>query len=441
MHKKTIAAVMLAAMMVTGGSVLADSEADYIILLPKKDGVEYTLDESHVSDQYSTDDYTVMLYKPGEEVSFTVDSSNVFSIESTIGDTATDYAQGTKDGKVSFSMPEEDISLLFHTEEVSSDETEPSTENMETSNASDTDNSETASSGKSGMVIRLHGNMTAEADMVGGGTESFESELDANKNVDIMTLYSDDGFSQKPDITITKNGEKMNDISGVVINRGGTKQYRVDFKNALDTNENEYIVDITAAGYTETEAAESEAAESEASTESEVSTKTEADAETETEKISEKITEESTEAVTEPATEAAEEAKSNTASASVNSFYESSAVSDQTEVRNNTSFKAVVFYSDGTVSVMNNVFSTKKEISGIELTGDFSGNTVEPEETEPGVYSSTLTFGISAENITVTAKKNGTEYPDTIRKYVLENGHLYLELQQAGGCTVSIEEQ
>lgn len=107
---KLLAAVMAAASL-TSAPVLAADSNDYILLLPKTEGVTYEMDQEHVADQYSNDQYTVLLYKEGESVDVTVSGANEFVIKDAMGVDDTDFAAAETDGKVSFTMPAEDLSL------------------------------------------------------------------------------------------------------------------------------------------------------------------------------------------------------------------------------------------------------------------------------------------------------------------------------------------
>ena len=113
MKNKTVKllAVVMAAASLTSAPVLAADSNDYILLLPKTEGVTYEMDQEHVADQYSNDQYTVLLYKEGESVDVTVFGANEFVIKDAMGVDDTDFAAAETDGKVSFTMPAEDLSL------------------------------------------------------------------------------------------------------------------------------------------------------------------------------------------------------------------------------------------------------------------------------------------------------------------------------------------
>lgn len=112
--KNKTAKILLAALTaasLTSMPVMAADASDYILLLPKTEGVTYEMAQDHVADQYSNDQYTVLLYKEGETVDLTVSGTTDFVIKDAMDSDTTDYAASETDGKVSFTMPTEDLSL------------------------------------------------------------------------------------------------------------------------------------------------------------------------------------------------------------------------------------------------------------------------------------------------------------------------------------------
>lgn len=112
--KNKTAKILLAALTaasLTSMPVMAADASDYILLLPKTEGITYEMAQDHVADQYSNDQYTVLLYKEGETVDLTVSGATDFAIKDAMDSDATDYAASETDGKVSFTMPAEDLSL------------------------------------------------------------------------------------------------------------------------------------------------------------------------------------------------------------------------------------------------------------------------------------------------------------------------------------------
>lgn len=125
-----ILAALMASISLTSVPVLAADSSDYILLLPKADGITYEMDQNHVADQYSSDQYTVLLYKEGESVDVTVNGADGFVIQDAMGVDDTDFAVEEIDGKVSFTMPAEDLSLSITA--ISQDTTEEMTPATET---------------------------------------------------------------------------------------------------------------------------------------------------------------------------------------------------------------------------------------------------------------------------------------------------------------------
>ena len=113
MKKKLLGsfATFLAVMSVATVPAFAADSSDYILLLPKTEGVTYTTDDSHISSEYSNDQYTVLLYKEGESVELTVSGATDFVIKDAMSSDTTDYAASESEGKVTFTMPAEDLSL------------------------------------------------------------------------------------------------------------------------------------------------------------------------------------------------------------------------------------------------------------------------------------------------------------------------------------------
>ena len=112
--KNKTAKILLAALTaasLTSMPVMAADASDYILLLPKTEGVTYEMAQDHVADQYSNDQYAVLLYKEGETVDLTVSGTTDFVIKDAMDSDTTDYAASETDGKVSFTMPAEDLSL------------------------------------------------------------------------------------------------------------------------------------------------------------------------------------------------------------------------------------------------------------------------------------------------------------------------------------------
>lgn len=131
---KLITASMIAATLCSMPVMAADTN-DYILLLPNTTGITYEMDQTHVADQYSNDQYTVLLYKEGETVDLTVNGAEDFVIRDAMDSDNTDYAASETNGKVSFSMPAEDLSLNISgvTEEAkTAAETETETQAPET---------------------------------------------------------------------------------------------------------------------------------------------------------------------------------------------------------------------------------------------------------------------------------------------------------------------
>ncbi len=255
--KATIAAAVL--LLAVQTPVLA-AENPYILLLPMSSEIEYNLDSELISEEYSSDKYMILLYEPGDAVSFQVTTDYTYSLEdAATGDAFEDYSV-SGDGWISFDMPEIDLCFILGTEyRQESEETEPASETPETSEEPD-----------SGMEIVLHGYGYAEVTMTDGTvlTISDGEVFQTNDHVDLFNVYQTEGFSESPIFTIRKNGSVLEDDSGVIINRGSyLSHYTVDLKNGLDLS-NFYSIDVTnPESAVETTTAEEEEALAEAETE------------------------------------------------------------------------------------------------------------------------------------------------------------------------------
>lgn len=156
--KNKTAKILLAALTaasLTSMPVMAADASDYILLLPKTEGVTYEMAQDHVADQYSNDQYTVLLYKEGETVDLTVSGATDFAIKDAMDSDTTDYAASETDGKVSFTMPAEDLSLSVNNvseEAVAAAEAASETE-TETQAQSETETAQELNQGGSSQAV------------------------------------------------------------------------------------------------------------------------------------------------------------------------------------------------------------------------------------------------------------------------------------------------
>lgn len=187
-----IFAVLMAAASLTTTPVLAADSNDYILLLPKTEGITYEMDQEHVADQYSSDQYTVLLYKKGESVDVTVKGADGFVIQDAMGVDDTDFAAEEMDGKVSFTMPAEDLSLnITDISEDTTEEVVPTTETeSETSSEVETENqteaaedTSEASSTENIMIVAAKASLKDSSDFLTQGQR-------------VRVLDEKDGWSQ-----------------------------------------------------------------------------------------------------------------------------------------------------------------------------------------------------------------------------------------------------
>lgn len=194
---KLLTAILAAASLYSVPAMAADSN-DYILLLPKTDGISYEMDQEHVADQYSNDQYTVLLYKEGDTVEVTVNGADGYVIKDAMGTDDTDYAAEEADGKVSFTMPAEDLSLSVldvsentdsGTEGTSATETEQETETQTESTESTEAAAETVST-ENIMVVAAKASLKDSSDSLSQGER-------------VKVLDEKDGWSQ---IQFVKDG-------------------------------------------------------------------------------------------------------------------------------------------------------------------------------------------------------------------------------------------
>ena len=96
----------------TGETSKDDSE--YIVVLPIMDGVKYTgIDDGHKSAEYSTNEDIVLLYTAGQEVNFDIETSYAWSVYNKKKDKDIVKSEDVKDGKVSFTMPADDLIVRY----------------------------------------------------------------------------------------------------------------------------------------------------------------------------------------------------------------------------------------------------------------------------------------------------------------------------------------
>ena len=196
--KNKTAKILLAALTaasLTSMPVMAADASDYILLLPKTEGVTYEMAQDHVADQYSNDQYTVLLYKEGETVDLTVSGTTDFVIKDAMDSDTTDYAASETDGKVSFTMPAEDLSLSVldvsentdsGTEGTSATETEQETETQTESTEAATETVSTENI----MVVAAKASLKDSSDSLSQGER-------------VKVLDEKDGWSQ---IQFVKDG-------------------------------------------------------------------------------------------------------------------------------------------------------------------------------------------------------------------------------------------
>ncbi len=219
------------------------AEDPYILLLPISSEIAYDLDADHISEEYSADKYTILLYEAGETVEFRVTTDYVYSIEDVSDGTAfEDYS--VVDGLVSFDMPKKDLCFVLG-EELRED-TEDLIEEEIVDEELASESVERVQEYTSGIEIILDGYSSAEVSMVDGAEESVSGQesFHTEKAVDLFKVYSSNGFSVSPKISVWKNGVLQEDVSGIIISKGSYENYyTIDLANELDLS-NSYTIEV-----------------------------------------------------------------------------------------------------------------------------------------------------------------------------------------------------
>ncbi len=260
MRKKIAPAGAFAAAALMSLSITGLADGEYILLLPASSEISYEVDEAHKSEDYSSGEYTVLLYQPGETVELKVETDREYSIQD--AQTAMSIADYTAadDGSVTFSMPEADLCLIMG--DVIESEAEYADAGSEADAESETEPAAEPAgavdaSGEAGIQLVLNGDCTAEVTMVGGEKKDLEENgiLETEDKVDIFYVNSPSGFDKDPDISVWKDGEPVEDASGIIINTGHSgNTYIVDMKNSMALD-GLYTVQFTMDGYTPREVA------------------------------------------------------------------------------------------------------------------------------------------------------------------------------------------
>ena len=84
----------------------------YIILLPTNEDVSYAYEEDHLSAELSTDEYGILLYEEGEDVSLTVDAEEFYIVNAADNSMVIDGTT-VEDGICNFAMPAADLAVVF----------------------------------------------------------------------------------------------------------------------------------------------------------------------------------------------------------------------------------------------------------------------------------------------------------------------------------------
>ncbi len=263
---KTKLAAALAAALLAVSAMPVYAAEEYILLLPETDEITYAVDSLHVSEEYSEEDYTILLYEAGETVEFTVIADCAYTIEDA-GDGSVFETYDAGGAMVSFEMPEEDLCLILAgetgetwaeeetVETEAPEQTEAAAESevpetvAETEAAEETAAESAEDSGEElpgGLEIILYDDFTADATMLDDTVTAIEENgsLWTNEEVGMLQVYSPDGFAESPAVLVMKNGTIKGEDSGIIIAEGSTDEYyTIDINDELNF-ENDYSIRV-----------------------------------------------------------------------------------------------------------------------------------------------------------------------------------------------------
>lgn len=261
MRKRTVKnlTAMAIATAISATTVSAASSDSFILFLPRADIITYEYDSDHLSDKYSTNDYFILLYDAGEVVRLHVDTDEKYFIEDAMGTTTYSSYEISKDGDLSFIMPEEDILLEVKDDEgntIDISELQTETEvSAEAGNAEDgrTEDAQSVNTEVSKIAVNLYGGIQANCMMVNGSSNEVRSgeEFRTSENIDIIVITADGGEWDNPSFQLLKNGEPVENEGDYIINSGGWNgEFKIDLKNGMNMSEDAWTLNIVEKGYT-----------------------------------------------------------------------------------------------------------------------------------------------------------------------------------------------
>ena len=261
MRKRTVKnlTAMAIATAISATTVSAASSDSFILFLPRADIITYEYDSDHLSDKYSTNDYFILLYDAGEVVRLHVDTDEKYFIEDAMGTTTYSSYEISKDGDLSFIMPEEDILLEVKDDEgntIDISELQTETEvSAEAGNAEDgrTEDAQSVNTEVSKIAVNIYGGIQANCMMVNGSSNEVRSgeEFRTSENIDIIVITADGGEWDNPSFQLLKNGEPVENEGDYIINSGGWNgEFKIDLKNGMNMSEDAWTLNIVENGYT-----------------------------------------------------------------------------------------------------------------------------------------------------------------------------------------------
>lgn len=297
MNKKILALVMVAALAMPIHSAVFAAESDgsdtqtealatnsYIVLVPSYLNVSQ-YDETHVSDEYSTNDYKILFYQAGETVVLTANyDGDIVIRDSATMEPFTDFTK-LPNGNIIFTMPQSDLYFEHgegetlaapadtetsettaettpETETATEPATEPATEApTEPETEPETEPQTEAPDGHNESmkmnVNLLTDDLTIDVDTVSGNKATINgaNDFNTNENLSFVTVTANDPASVISMI-VKRNGFRVDDHSEVLSTAESMTDgvFKADIKDNLDTENDVYTFKFTTETEPETEA-------------------------------------------------------------------------------------------------------------------------------------------------------------------------------------------
>lgn len=435
MRKKIVSVVMAATAAMSLGivSFASDLGGKYIVFVP--DSVNATIDETHVSEEYSGDGYKILLYNEGESVNIQIpqdEEVDVKKYSSVTSENGTSYDSFTeRDGNISFEMPASDLYLEAGTpgnSDSTEENTETDTDTQQTENidgASDVDSKDI--SGLAALNVYIPENTEMTVNMVSGETESFTGPhiFRTDNHIADFTVSSTDGETLS--LSSKKNGkefEGMGDILSVEPQSGS--EITIDPINDKTLNDDAYEFDIIGSGdveQRETEVTIDEGTVIKGGTESEAETEADQEEANEQEDLADSIP---TGSIFDP--KSTEETETNTAADDSYETLETGSVAEETE--------AAESYETQNTDEEANTYNNEDD-QNVLTSEPNDGNTDISSEAQPGYLSTKQTETEQAAKAPEESVISGNEEENWILFDIPSDTTAQIEMKNGDGKTLT----